>query len=139
MANNKEIFRLIAKYKKILTEREKTEYFYCKRCGGQLFTGPVNEVKKWKKEQERLHKEHNKNLLARIIDKLRWWYNLNNFIEGIKELIRVAILSVIPVAYLSIEQGNIDLKAILIVAVLAVLRGVEKLLHENDSKFQLPI
>ncbi len=62
-----------------------------------------------------------------------------NIIEAIKELVRVVILSVIPVAYLSLESGNIDIRAIGIVAALATLRGIEKYLHVTDSKVQLPI
>lgn len=62
-----------------------------------------------------------------------------NILEAVKEFIRVVLLAVIPVVYLSLEQGNVDWKAVSLVAVVAILRGVEKMLHKMDSKYTLPI
>lgn len=52
-------------------------------------------------------------------------------IEAIKELFRVVLLAAIPVAVSSLENdGVIDVKAILLVIAVAVLRAVDKGLHE---------
>jgi len=64
---------------------------------------------------------------------------MQNLIAGIKEVIRVALLAVVPVLYLSIEQGNVDWRAVGLIGTVAVLRGVEKWLHKSDSRMQLPI
>ena len=64
---------------------------------------------------------------------------MENIIEGVKELIRIVLLAIIPVAYLSLEAKSVDWRTISLIAVIAGLRGIEKWLHERDSKIQLPI
>jgi len=64
---------------------------------------------------------------------------MENVIEGLRELVRVVLIAVIPVVYLSLEEGEVNWEAIGIVAVIAGLRGVEKWLHEKKSRFQLPV
>jgi hypothetical protein len=52
--------------------------------------------------------------------------------ESIKEFFRVILLSIVPLLISYLEQGTgIDWRAIIIVAVLAGLRFVDKLLHLN--------
>lgn len=59
--------------------------------------------------------------------------------EALKELLRVVLLAVVPVIIVSLENGGeINPKAVAVVALLAALRFVDKFLHEygkdNDSK-----
>lgn len=58
--------------------------------------------------------------------------------EAVRELIRVVLIAVIPVVYLSLEQGTVDWKAVTLVAVVAALRGVEKYLYET-KRAHLPV
>lgn len=52
-------------------------------------------------------------------------------IEGLKELLRVIMLAVIPVAISSLENnGSVDIKTILLVAGVAFLRFLDKVMHE---------
>lgn len=53
------------------------------------------------------------------------------FKEALKELMRVILLSVIPVLITSVEAGIVDPKVVLTVAILAALRFIDKYLHEN--------
>jgi hypothetical protein len=46
--------------------------------------------------------------------------------EALKELGRVALIAVIPVLIDSLQKNQIDFKTILIVAIIAILRSVEK-------------
>lgn len=58
--------------------------------------------------------------------------DLKNVIkEAGKELLRVVILAILPVAISSLEsEGKIDFKVVLTVSLLALLRGIDKLMHE---------
>ena len=53
--------------------------------------------------------------------------------ESIKEALRVVVLSIIPVAIVSIENGVVDPKTIAIVAVLALLRWLDSWLHQSGK------
>ena len=51
-------------------------------------------------------------------------------IKALKELGRVALISIIPLVITSVEKGVIDYKAIGVVAAIACLKFIDKLLHE---------
>lgn len=51
------------------------------------------------------------------------------FIEALKEAGRVVALAVVPVLIASLESQSFDIKAVLIVAGLALLRFIDKYLH----------
>lgn len=51
-------------------------------------------------------------------------------VEGLKEIGRVVVLAVIPVAIPMIQMWAIDWKLLATVAVIALLRGADKMLHE---------
>lgn len=51
-------------------------------------------------------------------------------LKAFKELGRVALISVIPLVVASLENGVIDLRAIAVVAAIACLKFIDKLLHE---------
>lgn len=54
-------------------------------------------------------------------------------IEGLKEMARVAILAVLPVAIEQLGSGGVDGKTLLIIAGVAVLRFIDKVLHETGK------
>jgi hypothetical protein len=61
-------------------------------------------------------------------------FNKQAFIEATKELGRVVLLAVIPLAISYFEQNKgIDWRALAIVALLATLRWVDKFLHETGK------
>jgi len=51
-------------------------------------------------------------------------------IKALLEMGRLIVLAVIPVAIPMVEAAKIDWKLILIVAVVTLLRGIDKYLHE---------
>jgi hypothetical protein len=50
--------------------------------------------------------------------------------EAIKEMLRVMVLAIIPVLILQVTNNSYDFQAIAVVAVIAGLRFIDKLLHE---------
>jgi hypothetical protein len=54
----------------------------------------------------------------------------NPVVEALKEMGRVIVLAIIPVAIPMIERWEIDWKLIATVAIITLLRGVDKILHE---------
>lgn len=55
-------------------------------------------------------------------------------LKAFKELGRVALISVIPLVVASLENGVIDLRAIAVVAAIACLKFIDKLLHSVGSE-----
>lgn len=51
-------------------------------------------------------------------------------LEALKELLRVVLIALIPVIILQIQDAQIDAEALVVVAVIASLRFVDKFLHE---------
>lgn len=51
-------------------------------------------------------------------------------IEALKELLRVVLIAVLPILISSLESGKIDYKIILVTAAIALLRAVDKWMHE---------
>lgn len=60
---------------------------------------------------------------------------MQTFTEMVKpfvlELLRVAVIAVIPVAVVSLENGTVDPRALGVVAVVAVLKALDRMLHET--------
>lgn len=54
--------------------------------------------------------------------------------EAVLELFRVVVLSIIPVAIMGLEDGSLDLRTIGVVAGVAALRFIDKLLHEMGKE-----
>lgn len=56
--------------------------------------------------------------------------------EGIKsavrEALRTAIIAVIPLAIIQLQDGMLDLKTLGVALGIGVLRGIERWLHEKD-------
>jgi hypothetical protein len=55
-----------------------------------------------------------------------------NIIEGGKEILRMSLISVLPVLISAIELGKVDYRVILITFVIAVLKGIDKYLHLEE-------
>lgn len=55
--------------------------------------------------------------------------------EGMKELGRVILLAMIPVM---IDVWFVELDPVIQVGMIAGLRAIEKYLHQNESRVQLP-
>lgn len=51
-------------------------------------------------------------------------------IEALKELLRVVLIAILPILISSLESGKIDYKIILVTAAIALLRAIDKMLHE---------
>lgn len=62
-----------------------------------------------------------------------------SIIEAVKELLRVIVLSIIPILIVSLESGKLDLKLIGVTVAVAVLRALDKWLHEKDVKTPLDL
>lgn len=59
-------------------------------------------------------------------------------LEAIKELLRVVVLAVIPLALVQLEQGWVDYRALALVGAIAGLRFVDKLLYEEGKAKNKP-
>lgn len=67
--------------------------------------------------------------------------NTNALVEGLKELIRTALMAVVPlvISALSSGEGAIDWRAIAIAGVIALLSGVDKILHKKGVETPLDL
>lgn len=54
-------------------------------------------------------------------------------VEGAKEVARIALLAVLPVAIEQLGNGGVNMKTLAIIAMVAVLRFVDKVLHESGK------
>lgn len=55
-------------------------------------------------------------------------------IKGLKELARIAVLAALPLIIASLETGVIEWKAITLVAVIAVLKAIDKAVHKYGEQ-----
>jgi hypothetical protein len=55
------------------------------------------------------------------------------FVEGLKQLLRVALVAVIPLVISGLQTNSIDWRSIVIAGIIAVLMGVDKGLHKADT------
>jgi len=53
-------------------------------------------------------------------------------IEGLKEVLRTAIMAVIPIVVSQLQSGKIEGTAILVAGAIALLSGLDKWLHKSD-------
>lgn len=54
-------------------------------------------------------------------------------VEAIKELMRVGIIAALPLVIDGLSKGALDLKLVGIAALIAVLRAVDKYVHEEPK------
>lgn len=60
-------------------------------------------------------------------------YNIPALQEGGKEFVRVAILAAVPLLIVQLEAGKVEYRLIVITAVVAGLRAVDRYIHQNDN------
>lgn len=53
--------------------------------------------------------------------------------EGVKELLRTALMAVVPLLVVDFQGGKFDFKALGVAGLIAFLSGLDKWLHEKDS------
>lgn len=53
--------------------------------------------------------------------------------EAVKEALRVVVLAIIPVVIDSLNKGEVDIKLVVTVGVVALLRFVDSWLHESGT------
>lgn len=58
---------------------------------------------------------------------------MNAFTEGLKQLARVALVAVIPLIIEGLRTGKLDWGSIGVVGAIAVLMGIDKWLHKEDT------
>lgn len=58
---------------------------------------------------------------------------LNPYVEGVKEIARVAMIAVIPIAITGLETNTIDWRVICVTAFISILKGLDKFVHKNES------
>jgi len=56
-----------------------------------------------------------------------------SFLEGLKQLGRVALFAVLPLLISGLQAGVVDFRAIAIAAAISVLSGIDRLLHEMNK------
>jgi hypothetical protein len=54
------------------------------------------------------------------------------FVEGLKQLLRVALVAVIPLVISGLQTNSIDWRSIVIAGIIAVLMGLDKFLHKSE-------
>lgn len=63
-------------------------------------------------------------------------YTKEIIIKSLLEFGRIILLAIIPVAISSIEQGQLDLKAMAVAGVIAGLKAIDKLLHSLGQQIE---
>lgn len=59
-----------------------------------------------------------------------------SIIEAVKELLRVAVIAMIPILIEGLQSGSINTRLVLVAGSIAILRSVDKFLHKlgKESK-----
>ncbi len=60
--------------------------------------------------------------------------NKNAAIEFVKELFRVALIAIIPIVTVGLENGNLDWKVVGTAGLIAILKAIDKGVHKSDKK-----
>ena len=55
------------------------------------------------------------------------------FVEGLKQLLRVALVAVIPLVISGLSSNSLDVKSIAVAGMIAVLMGIDKWLHQSNE------
>lgn len=54
-------------------------------------------------------------------------------VEGLKQLLRVGLVAIIPLVITGLQTGTIDWKAVAVAGAIAILMGIDKWLHKADT------
>jgi len=57
-------------------------------------------------------------------------------IESLKEMGRIGLLAVLPVAIEQLQTGSVNEKTLIVVGVVAVLKFIDKFLHERGKELE---
>lgn len=57
----------------------------------------------------------------------------NPYVEGAKEIARVAMIAVIPIAITGLETNTLDWRVICVTAIVAILKGIDKFIHKSED------
>ena len=60
-------------------------------------------------------------------------------LEGVKELVRTALIATVPLLISGLEAGKVDWRVIGIAGAIALLRAIDKWAHEKDIKSPLDL
>ncbi len=55
-------------------------------------------------------------------------------LEGIKEFLRMILISIIPVVLVQLEQDTLDIRTIWLAVIISALRGIDKALYVAKSE-----
>ena len=53
--------------------------------------------------------------------------------EAVKEVGRVIVLAIIPVLIAGLEAGDVNLKVLAVIGVVAVLKGIDRMIHKSEK------
>ena len=65
--------------------------------------------------------------------------SLNALVEALKELIRTGLIAVIPLVIDGLASGAMNWRTVGIAGIIAVLRALDKWLHEKDVRTPLDL
>lgn len=57
--------------------------------------------------------------------------HLPSILKGIKEFLRIGLIAILPVLVYQLENNSVDYKMILVLGVVAILKAVDRGLHER--------
>ena len=57
----------------------------------------------------------------------------SELVEGVKELLRTALMAVVPLLILGLQSGEIDWKVVWVAGLIALLSGLDKWLHKSEK------
>lgn len=57
-------------------------------------------------------------------------------IEALKEALRVVLIAVLPIIISGLENGSIEPKLVVVTAIIALLRFIDKALHEVGKSLE---
>lgn len=61
------------------------------------------------------------------------------FVEGIKQVVRVAIIGIVPVVIAQLQANTWDWRTIWVAGAIALLMGVDKWAHKNEIETPLDL
>lgn len=57
--------------------------------------------------------------------------HLPSILKGIKEFLRIGLISVLPVLIYQLENGSVDYKLLSVIGIVAILKAIDRTLHER--------
>lgn len=60
--------------------------------------------------------------------------HLPSMLKGVKEFLRIGLIAILPVLIYQIENNSVDYKMITVLGIVAILKAVDKTLHERGKE-----